>query len=139
MSIPNAPTVQTVPVGPPANPVSVPPMNGTPSPYPPGNWRQFGTLDNAQAYCDAQVVYMNLPPDGVTQAWAVPIQLADGTYVVPVYQDDGWTPPPPILQHGAHASSEQSANMNDSLAQNSTVAPWDPSWALPAPPSMLGG
>jgi len=40
---------------------------------------------DAQTYCTAQTALMNLPPGGVTTAWAIPIALADGSYVVPEY------------------------------------------------------
>lgn len=41
---------------------------------------------DAQAYCNSQTTLMALPPGGVTTAWATPIELADGSYVVPEYQ-----------------------------------------------------
>ena len=52
------------------------------------NYRQFQFLTDAQFYCNAQTVLMNLPVGGVTIQWATPIPLADGSYVVPAYQDD---------------------------------------------------
>jgi len=48
-------------------------------------WQHFTALADAQAYCDAQTALMNLPAGGVTQVWATPILLSDGSYVVPEY------------------------------------------------------
>jgi len=50
-------------------------------------YQHFADLTDAQAYCAAQTALMNLPNTGVTQVWAVPQILADGSYVVPAYQD----------------------------------------------------
>jgi hypothetical protein len=51
-------------------------------------FKRFTTLASAQEYCDAQTALMDLPEDGVTQAWAQPLPLVDGSFVVPAYQDD---------------------------------------------------
>lgn len=54
-------------------------------------WRHFTgstALTDAQTYCAEQTALMQLPPDQVTMAWADPMPLTDGTYVVPAYQDD---------------------------------------------------
>ena len=59
------------------------------------NWRQFTgatALSDAQAYCDQQTALMKLPSSGVTTAWAVPMELMDGSYVVPAYEDSTAVP-----------------------------------------------
>jgi len=48
-------------------------------------WRRFSAQADAELYCDAQTTLMGLPPNGVTQRWAVPMLLTDGSYVVPEY------------------------------------------------------
>lgn len=67
-------------------------------------WRHFTAQADAEIYCDQQTALMSLPPGGVTQRWAEPMRLTDGSYVVPAYQDNtavpwdsGWVlaPPPP--------------------------------------------
>lgn len=51
------------------------------------HYRQFTTQAQAQTYCDQQTALMELPADGETQVWADPVLLADGSYVVPAYED----------------------------------------------------
>jgi hypothetical protein len=51
------------------------------------NWRRFPTFDLAQEYCDQQTALMRLPDGDVTDRWAIPQELTDGSFVVPAYQD----------------------------------------------------
>ncbi len=54
-------------------------------------WRHFTGASaeaDAQIYCNEQTVLMQLPPEQTTTAWATPMLLTDGSYVVPAYQDD---------------------------------------------------
>ena len=69
---------------------------------PPTTYMRFTgltALTLAQTYAATQTVLMLLPP-GITQKWADPILLADGSYVVPEYVhvlgtawQPGWTLP----------------------------------------------
>lgn len=49
-------------------------------------WQRFTTQAAAQAYCDQQTALLGLPAGEITQVWAVPQALTDGTYVVLEYR-----------------------------------------------------
>jgi hypothetical protein len=51
------------------------------------NYRHFANLADAEAYNASQFALMNVPPDSTTTSWADPILLADGSYVMPAYED----------------------------------------------------
>jgi hypothetical protein len=54
-------------------------------------WDAYALQVDAQAAADRIALNMGIPdaPDSVTRRWAVPALAADGTWVIPVPDDDG--------------------------------------------------